>query len=110
MITDQMVDESLAFMDRYASKYAHAKANRRYLEEYRKSLKGLLYAEAPEGTIQARESYAYAHDRYLANLEGLKAAVEEEETLLWKLRAAQISCEIYRTQQANNRVIVNSAA
>jgi hypothetical protein len=86
-----------------ASKFASAKAQRVYLEEFRKSKKALLMAQSTAKTVADREAYAYAHEDYLALLGGIKAAVEVEEDLRWKLIAAQARVEIWRTASANNR-------
>lgn len=86
-----------------AQKFAEAKANRVYLEEFRKSKKAALMNICDEKTVNAREQYAYSHDEYLALLDGLKAAVEVEEKLKWDLIAAQARIEVWRTEQANNR-------
>jgi hypothetical protein len=86
-----------------SGKFAQAKAQRVYLEEFRKSKKALLMAQSNGKTVSDREAYAYAHEDYLALLGGIKAAVEVEEDLRWKLIAAQARVEIWRTQSANNR-------
>lgn len=86
-----------------ASKFAKAKSERVYLEEYRKSLKALLMKRSLEDTIGAQEREAYAHAEYQQLLQGLRAAVEVEEKLRWDLIAAQARIEIWRTEQANNR-------
>jgi hypothetical protein len=86
-----------------AGKFAAAKAQRVYLEEFRKSKKAILMAQCPDRAANAREQYAYAHEDYLALLGGLKAAVEVEEKLRWDLIGAQARIEIWRTQSANNR-------
>lgn len=86
-----------------AKRFARAKSERVYLEEYRKSLKALLMKRSLEDTIGAQEREAYAHDEYRALLEGLRTAVEVEEKLRWDLIAAQARVEIWRTEQANNR-------
>ena len=86
-----------------AKKFAKAKSERVYLEEYRKSLKALLMKRSLEDTIGAQEREAYAHAEYQQLLQGLKAAVETEEKLRWDLIAAQARVEIWRTEQANNR-------
>jgi hypothetical protein len=88
--------------------YANAKANRIYLEQFRKSKKALLMAESPEKTAAAKEIYAYAHPDYIVVLDGLREAVEKEETLKWKLTAAEAKIEIWRTESANNRTIDRS--
>lgn len=86
-----------------APKHAAAKANRVYLEEFRKSKKAMLMNASTEKSAVAREQFAYSHAEYIALLEGLKAAIEIEETLRWVMVAAQARVEIWRTQSANNR-------
>ena len=66
--------------------YAQAKAQRVYLEEFRKSKKALMMKDALTRGIEAanaQEREAYAHPEYIALLEGLAAAIEKEETLKW---------------------------
>jgi hypothetical protein len=87
-----------------AQKFAKAKAERIYLEEYRKSLKSLLMKRSCEESIGAQEREAYAHDEYRQLLEGLRAAVEVEEKLRWDLIAAQARVDIWRSEQANLRL------
>ena len=86
-----------------AKKFAKAKAERIYLEEYRKSLKSLLMKRSLEESLGAQEREAYAHDEYKQLLQGLKEAVEVEEKLRWDLIAAQARVEIWRSEQANLR-------
>ena len=62
-------------------------------------------AESTEKTAAAKEIYAYAHPDYIVVLDGLREAVEKEETLKWKLTAAEAKIEIWRTESANNRTI-----
>jgi len=83
--------------------YAQAKANRVYLEQFRKSKKALLINECAEGTGQTRESYAYAHPEYIELLEGLKVAVEKEQECFYKLKAAELRIDVWRTMEASNR-------
>lgn len=86
-----------------AKRFARAKADRIYLEEYRKSLKAILMKRSLEDTIGAQEREAYAHEEYRGLLDGLKQAVEVEEKLRWDLIAAQARVEIWRSEQANLR-------
>jgi hypothetical protein len=88
-----------------APKYANAKAARVYLEQFRKSKKAILMGESGEKTSAAKEMDAYAHPDYIALLEGLRVAIEAEETLKWQLTAAEAKIEIWRTESANNRQI-----
>lgn len=89
-----------------APKYAKAKAERIYIEEFRKSKKAMLMQLAQRRNIDsavAQEREAYAHEEYVDLLKGLSAAVEIEETLRWQLEAARLNTEIWRTEQANAR-------
>jgi hypothetical protein len=105
VITEQHIEKALDFMRDNSDALAKAKAERIYLEQYRKSLKALLFAEAPEGTVADRENYAYRNPKYLELLDGLKVAVEQEEALKWKMTAAEAKIDVWRTQQANARTI-----
>jgi hypothetical protein len=87
-----------------AKKFAKAKAERVYLEEFRKSLKAILMKRSLEETIGAQEREAYANEEYKSLLEGLRDAIEIEESLRWDLIAAQARVEIWRSEQANLRV------
>ena len=101
------------FLLKNAGLFAKAKSERVYLEEFRKSKKALLMQEAffaGVDTMAGLERDAYARQEYRDLLDGLKTAVEVEETLKWKMTAAQLRVEIWRTLQANNRLIDKSTA
>lgn len=84
---------------------AKAKANRVYLEEFRKTKKALLMQEMAQkfSAFAAQEREAYAHKEYQDFLLGLKAAVEEEERLKWQMTAALNKIEIWRTAESTKR-------
>ena len=104
MITEEEVEAAAAYIRDNSKAHAKAKAERIYLGEFRKSKKAMLVL-TQKGTIQEKESYAYAHKEYLEVLEGYRIAIEEEETIIWHIRAAQARLEIWRTQSANSRRI-----
>ena len=52
-------------MDKHAPAFAKAKAERMYLEEFRKSKKALLMQQHGEKPIGAQEREAYAHADYI---------------------------------------------
>ena len=101
----QDIDKTLAFIRDHAPKLAKAKAERIYLENYKKSLIAILYGESNDKTIADRENYAYAHPDYIKHLQALKTAVEEEEAIKWMMISAQLRCEVWRSEQANARFI-----
>jgi len=90
-----------------APAYGEAKAQRVYLDEFRKSKKALLMKNALEmgyEAANAQEREAYADLAYLQLLKGLAAAIEKEETLRWEIEAARLDIEIWRTREATNRM------
>jgi hypothetical protein len=96
-------DRAIDYIIANSGKLAAAKANRVWIEEFRKSKKALLMSQSSAGSIAAKEVEAYSHPEYLTLLDGLRDAVELEEKLKWDLTAAQARIEIYRTKSANNR-------
>lgn len=96
-------DDAVDYIIQNSSKFAQAKAERVYLEEYRKTKKALLMSQSPAKSAVEREQFAYAHTEYQVVLDGIKAAVEVEEDLKWRLTAAQMRVDIWRTREASNR-------
>ncbi len=106
------IDPQAALQSRWelAPRYANAKGERVYLEEYRKTLKATLMKACGESAIGAQEREAYAAPEYAQHLAGLQAAVEAEETLRWRLVAAQAAVEVWRSQEASARAMDRAAA
>jgi hypothetical protein len=96
-------NEAVDFIVRNAGKFAEAKAQRIYLEEFRKTKKALLMNECTEKAVNAREQFAYSHPDYQELLSGLRAAVAIEEELKWKLESARLRVEIFKTQSFADR-------
>ena len=86
-----------------APRYAAAKAKRVQLEEFRKRKKAILMQQSDGKTIADREAFAYSHAEYIELLNGLESAVEAEELFRWKMKAAELQVEIWRSQEASNR-------
>ena len=100
------IERPLTFIRDNAAKYAQAKSDRVYLEQFRKSKKAVLFIEAEKQgvkTIAEREAWAYSHPDYLQVLEGLQVAVEAEEKLRIMIEAAKLKISLYQTQQADGR-------
>ncbi len=94
--------KALAYIQSNAGKYAEAKATRIFIENYLKTIKANLMAEET-GTLGAKEIYAYSHPDYKTQLDALRAAIEQEESLKYMLEAAKLKVEVWKTQQFNNR-------
>lgn len=104
--TEVNVFRCLDFIRDHSAAYAKAKADRIYLEEFRKTKKALcMRAAEADGfnAVNAQEREAYSDPEYIKVIEGLRAAVEEEERLRWLIIAAQAKIEVWRTIEANKR-------
>ena len=95
-------DAAINFILKNAGKYAQAKATRVQLEEFRKSKKAMLMWEE-EGSLGAKEIHAYAHPDYVALLMDIKEAIAQEEELRWKLEAAKLRVEVWKTEEYTKR-------
>ena len=98
---------ALNFIRDNAPAYAKAKAERIYLENFRKSKKALLMRAAEiaghkSAALQERE--AYANTEYVDVLKALQVAVEEEERLRWLMVAAEARIEVWRTLESSRRI------
>lgn len=92
-----------------APRYAKAKAERVYLEEFRKSKKAILMQASESKVSATQERDAYAHQEYIGLLAALQVATETEEALRWKMIAAQLRVEVWRTTESSNRMIDRAA-
>lgn len=103
MITDEDVEKAVEFLRENARIAAQARANRIYMEEFRKVVKAEVMVANKELPLGAQEREAYDSTRYAEHLLALKTAVEEDEFFRWKMVAAEAKIEAWRTQQANLR-------
>jgi hypothetical protein len=88
--------------------YAKSKADRMFLEEYRKSIKAQLMSRAGTEVLGKQETFAYAHEDYIQILEGIRQAVEKEEKYRWLMTAAQARIEVWRTEQYSARMEIKA--
>ena len=108
------INAAVDYLYTHGAKYAEAKGHRVYLEEYRKSQKAMLMksaiADGRAKTSVAAEVEAYAAPEYVEVLKGLQAAVEREEELRWGLVSAQARIDVWRSNEASNRVMDKAVA
>lgn len=104
-------NEAVDFILAKSAEYAQAKANRIYVEEYRKTLKAELCKKALEQgyeAVNAQEREAYSHPDYKAHLTAIREAVEAEEQLRWMLIAAEARIEVWRSLESSARMQVKA--
>lgn len=108
VITEQDVEKALDYLRDQASAAAMARANREYVEAFRKTIKAQLMQESANianGTmpIGIQERNAYADARYIAHLDAIREAVEADEKHRFLMSAAQARIDAWQTQSANER-------
>ena len=95
-------NKCVAYIMENAPKFAQAKAERVFIENYLRTVKSRLMQQE-EGTLGNKEAYAYAHPDYLAQLLALKDATQMEENLKFMLLAAQMRFDTWKTQEYSKR-------
>ncbi len=104
-ITEAEIEKALDYLRDNATAAAKARAERIYMEEYRKVVKAQIMGEHNEEANNAQERYAYADDRYTAHLDAMRTAIEKDERHRFLLTAAQAKIDAWRTQQATERAM-----
>ena len=105
MITDDDVEKAIDYLRDSADEASQARANRVYMEEYRKSLKAMIMKEHTQLPVSAQEREAYADKRYLSHLLGLQQSVKEDEYRRFLRVPADAKIEAWRSFQANYRAM-----
>lgn len=105
-ITDDEIDKALDYLRDNARDAAQARADRVYVEEYRKVIKAQLMKEHGDKSAVLQEREAYADPRYVAHLEAIKEAVLEDEGHRFLRAAADAKIGAWQTQSANGRARV----
>ena len=89
---------------RCGHQYAKLRASHEAAEHYRKVLLAILMSHSEEKTVAAQEREALTDDEYLKHLGKLRSAVEGMESARIDMRASEYAIEVWRTQQANDRM------
>lgn len=97
--------KAVDFLIDSAPKFAEAKATRVYLENFLKSQKAILMKKYADQALGAQEREALADPTYLSLLEALRTAVEAEESIKWKMTAAEHRIDVWRSSEASNRAM-----
>ena len=103
LVSDADIEKALDYLRDTAVSAAESKAARVYLEEYRKCLKAMIMQEHNQLPVSAQEREAYADQRYLDHLNGLREAVKQDEQNKFLRHAADAKIEAWRPMNANYR-------
>lgn len=103
MISDDDAQRALDWMVAHADKAAKARADRLILEESLKPSKARLMKDSGQDSLGAQEREALATPQYQTLLDGLRAAVYEDERYRLLYKAAEARIEAWRTLSSNAR-------
>tara|TARA_R110000772_G_scaffold7311_2_gene25027 strand:+ start:934 stop:1257 length:324 start_codon:yes stop_codon:yes gene_type:complete len=96
-------NRAIEYIQHNANKFAQAKADRIFIENYLKTVKSRVMNESDSSSLGAKEAEAYASANYVEQLNALKVAVEQEETLKFMLIAAQARIDVWKTTEYSKR-------
>ena len=105
IITEKQVQQAVDYLRDTAKEAAAARANRRYLEEFRKSRKALIMKDHVDLPVSAQEREAYASDEYQKHLRAMQMAIELDTKLSFLREASQAKIDAWQTMSANYRAI-----
>jgi hypothetical protein len=101
-------NDSIDFIYRQGKEYAIAKSELLFLEEFKKVKLAMLMKNAlvnGHKSVAAQEREALSDVEYVTNLNGIKAASEKSISIYWGLVAAQARLDVWRSQEASNRMM-----
>lgn len=104
MISEDEAEKAVNYVRDNAMAAAQAKANRIYMEEYRKVVKSQIMRENDDKALGAQEAIAYADPRYKQHLEAMQTAIEKDEYQRWMMTAAEAKVSAWQTMSRNLRV------
>ena len=97
MITQKDVEKALDFLRDSADEAAINRANRIYMEEFRKSLKAQLMSDNMDMAVNAQEREAYRNIEYITHLQAMKEAIFSDEKLRFLIDAAKAKISAWQT-------------
>lgn len=105
MIHEQEVEAAVDWLRDTANEAAQKRAERLYLDEYRKVLRAKLMKQHMDLPVSAQEREALADPKYAEHLQALKTAIDEDERMRFLRVAAEAKIEAWRSMNANHRAI-----
>jgi hypothetical protein len=95
--------DAINFIYTTAPEYARAKGQLAQLEAFKSSLKSIKMKQSSEQSLGAQEREAYSSQEYQDLCTAIGEATEQAEALKWKITAATMRFDAWRTEQASNR-------
>jgi hypothetical protein len=96
-------NDCVDYLYEFAPEYARAKGELAELECFKSSLRAIKMKQSNEQSLGAQEREAYASPEYQELCKALGAATYKTEMWKYRLEAAKLRFEAWRTQEASNR-------
>jgi nitrogenase subunit NifH len=101
MISEQRVEAAVEFIRDHAEQIGTLIGHVKGLEHQRKVVRGIQFLESEKKTVADREADAESSPEYKAIVEDIENAWSEAETLKTKMRAAELTIEVWRSQNSS---------
>lgn len=102
MITDDRAEKACEFIRDNAQRHGQLKGAKAFHEHEIKRRKAIAYISS-EGSVAERQAHSEIDEDVRAAISKLIESITEESELADKIKAAELTYEIWRTQQANMR-------
>lgn len=105
MISEDEIERALCYLRDEAPRDAQARANRLYLEQFLKTVLAQEQTKLTGMSATAAEAMARTSQPYLDVLQAYKETVQEDERRRFLRSAAEAKIEVWRSQEASNRMV-----
>ena len=101
--TESDISAALRYMAETDEQGAKLAAHVKALEHQAKTIKGLAFLDATGATMAEKEAEAVSSSAYRAWIEDYENAVADSETIKAKRKRAELTVEVWRSINANQR-------
>lgn len=107
MIDFERAEKAAEYIRDNAEQYGHLVGHCKGLEQQRKVVYGLAFRDA-SGTVAERDAVAHSSPEFKVICEDIENAWADKTTIETKIKAAELTIELYRSVNAAHRRIERS--
>ena len=99
------IDKQLERARGKAEDYGRLYGAKETADDYLKTTYAILYEDAPSGSVAERDAWVKRQDEFIAAVDKKRDAYTAWKTAETYMKILLVEAEIWRTEQANNRVM-----
>ncbi len=99
------IDSLLAKARSKAEDYGKLYGRKETSDDFLKTTYAMLYEDCPEGSVAERDAWVRRQTEYVEAIERKKDAYQQWKTAETYMKLLLAQVDVYRTQQANNRIM-----